>query len=259
MITLHAGRLEADVVPDAGMVVASLRLRGEELLGQRGGLEGWTEKGSTFGVPLLYPWVNRVADDRFGVGKRDPHGLPIHGLAAVRAPWTVDEADEGRVRAHLNWPGSPGFAAHRLTVTQALTAGALTVTTEVEGDVPVAFGWHPYLRCDDATEVEIPVARRLVLDARGLPTGETADTEPLSGPLGDRAYDDLFETPAEPFRAGAITARFLEGAPFAQVFTTPERDAICFEPMASPTNALVSGDRLARGPWRMRFALEVTA
>lgn len=258
MITLHAGRLEADVVPDAGMVVASLRLRGEELLGQRGGLDAWIAKGSTFGVPLLYPWVNRVADDRFGVGKRDPNGLPIHGLSEARAPWTVEEADGRRVRAHLDWPGTPGFAPHRITVTHGLDETALTVTTEVDGVGPVAFGWHPYLRCDDTTDVAIPVARRLVLDDHGLPTGETVDAEPLSGPLGDRAFDDLFDTPSMAFRAGAVTVRFLEGAPFAQIFTTPERDAICFEPMAAPTNALVSGDRLAHGPWRMRFALEVT-
>ena len=257
MNTLRSGPLEADVVPEAGMVVASLRRRGEELLGQREGLEAWIASGATFGVPLLYPWVNRLADDRFGVDKRDPHGLPIHGLAEARGAWTVDAADGRHVRAHLDWPGTPGFAPHTVTVTHVLSDAALRVTTEVAGDVPAAFGWHPYLRCTDATDVAVPVARRLVLDDRGLPTGGTVDAEPVAGPLGARAYDDLFEAPDEPFRAGAVTVRFLEGAPFAQVYTTPERDAICFEPMASPTNALVSGDRLARAPWRMRFALEV--
>lgn len=257
MITLRDGPLEADVVPEAGMVVVSLRRRDEELLGLRNGLQGWIDKGSTFGIPLLYPWVNRIADDRFGVGKRDEHGLAIHGLPEVRSQWTVDVDDGRRVAAHLDWPGTPGFPAHRVAVTHELTAGALTVTTDVQGDVPVAFGWHPYLRCDDATDVAVPAMRRLELDDRGLPTGATTDEQAAAGPLGERAYDDHFEAPSEPFRAGAVTVRFLEGAPFAQVFTTPDRDAICFEPMAAPTNALVSGDRLGHAPWRMRFALEV--
>ncbi|MCW2958793.1 MAG: aldose 1-epimerase [Solirubrobacterales bacterium] len=39
MTTLRAGDLEATWLPGHGMVGASLRHRGEELLGQRGGLE----------------------------------------------------------------------------------------------------------------------------------------------------------------------------------------------------------------------------
>lgn len=257
MITLRAGPLEADVVPEAGMLVASLRHSGDELLGQRSGLEDWIAKGSTMGVPLLYPWVNRVANDRFGVGKRDPNGLPMHGLPAARGAWTVEDESRERVRAHLDWPGSPGIEPHRVSVTHELSSSGLRTTTEIAGEgVPVAFGWHPYLVATAETEVVIPVARRLVLDERGLPTGERTDAEPYTGPLGDRTYDDLFEAPAEPFRAGRVTVRFEAGAPYAQVYAPPDDDVICFEPMAAPTNALVSGDDLPRSPWRMVFALE---
>src|SRR5690606_21441073 len=88
MLTLRAGQLEADVAPEAGMVVASLRFRGDELLGVRGGLAGWREGGRTFGVPLLYPFANRLSQVRgaridASAARRDGR-FPIHGLPAAR-------------------------------------------------------------------------------------------------------------------------------------------------------------------------------
>ena len=47
-------------MPDVGMVGRSLRHRGEEMLGQRGGLEAYAARGSSFGLPLLHPWANRL-------------------------------------------------------------------------------------------------------------------------------------------------------------------------------------------------------
>ena len=52
--------LEAAFAPGVGMIGCSLRHRGEELLGQRGGLAKYAEAGSTFGIPLLHPWANRL-------------------------------------------------------------------------------------------------------------------------------------------------------------------------------------------------------
>src|SRR3954469_9439236 len=99
----EAGELEATFVPGAGMVGCSLRHRGEELLGLRGGLSAYVEALTTFGIPLLYPWANRLSRRRFTVAGRevviDPartpvrleeSGLPIHGLLAAARGWTVE-------------------------------------------------------------------------------------------------------------------------------------------------------------------------
>lgn len=66
-LTSASGELEAVYAPSVGMVCCSLRRNGDELLGQRGGLEAYAKKGSTFGIPLLYPWANRLAADRKSV------------------------------------------------------------------------------------------------------------------------------------------------------------------------------------------------
>ena len=115
--------LEAAFVPSAGMVGCSLRDHGEELLGQRGGLRHYIEQRSTMGIPLLYPWANRVAETRFSVAGREvvldsrrvplslgPGGLPIHGLLAAADGWEVDRheavGDGGVLAATFD------FAAH---------------------------------------------------------------------------------------------------------------------------------------------------
>jgi hypothetical protein len=51
-LSSEAVELEAAFVPAAGMVGCSLLHRGEELLGQRGGLGTYVEQRSTMGIPL---------------------------------------------------------------------------------------------------------------------------------------------------------------------------------------------------------------
>ena len=107
LATPDVGGIEASFVPDAGMVGCSLRHRGEELLGQRGGLGKYVVERGTMGIPLLHPWANRLSRDRFSVAggdvaldlssipSVDPNGLPIHGLLAAASGWRVErhEAD----------------------------------------------------------------------------------------------------------------------------------------------------------------------
>src|SRR5919202_1720104 len=84
-VTLAAGPLVATFIPGLGMVGASL-------LDRRAGLRAYRNTGAVMGLPLLYPWANRLARDELIVaghrvrlpgpplGSRDEHGLPIHGL-----------------------------------------------------------------------------------------------------------------------------------------------------------------------------------
>jgi aldose 1-epimerase len=117
--------------------------------------------------------------------------------------------------------------------------------------VPIAFGFHPYLRLPGVPRSEwllkAPVAERLLLDERQLPTGEREPAEIAPGPLGSRTYDDAFLAPGggAPFalRGGGrrIELRMGAGYPFAQVYAPADTDAVAIEPMTAPTNALVTG------------------
>ena len=144
---------------------------------------------------------------------------------------------------------------HQLQVEAEVSDEALTIATTVRasGDVPVpiAFGYHPYLRLPgvdrSAWLVEIPVSERSRSTTRSFqPASRSRRT--WAGPLGARTFDDVFAAPAEPFAlAGGgrrIEVSFDRGYPYAQVYAPDDDDVIAFEPMTAPTNALVSGQDL---------------
>jgi galactose mutarotase-like enzyme len=258
------------------MVGYSLVHRGEELLGQRGGLDAYRERGSTFGIPLLHPWANRLSARSYTRGGRtaqldpsrapvrlDPNGLPIHGALAASPRWQVVGHDDARLTARLDYGAYPDLLTafpfeHELQVAVELASDTLRVETTVTATgsvaVPLAFGWHPYLTLPGRERaewhVELPVRRRAVLDERGLPTGASEAVEPFAGALGQRAYDDLFPALEQPavfaLEGGGrrVEVELDEGYPVAQVYAPAGEDLVCFEPMTAPTDALVSGEGL---------------
>jgi galactose mutarotase-like enzyme len=275
--TPEAGGVEAAFVPAAGMVGCSLRHRGEELLGQRGGLRAYISERGTMGIPLLHPWANRLARRRFAVAGRevvldpdstplglDPNGLPIHGLLSAASGWQVERhesvADGAVLAASFDFGAHEELTAafpfpHRIEIEAVLGGTTLTIATIVrasaEVTVPISFGYHPYLRLPDVDrsewEIEIPVSERLALDGRMLPTGELEPVEVEAGPLGSRTFDDGYVAPKDsaPFvLAGGgrrIELALDEGYPYAQVYAPDDDDVIAYEPMTAPTNALVAG------------------
>jgi aldose 1-epimerase len=266
------GNLRAAFAPSAGMVCCSLRHRGKELLAQRDGVRAYAERGSTIGIPLLYPWANRLSGFTYGAPPHvvalaqdspsialDDNGLPIHGVIAGNLPWEVREAAPKRLRARMRWE-QPALLAlfpfpHTLDFEALIGEDILRIETTLRPSsdlaVPVSFGYHPYLTIPetsrDSWQVELPVMRRLLLDARMIPTGRSEPVDGARFELGESSWDDAFGGLARPSRfavsaAGRrIECEFLEGYPHAQVFSPSGETFICFEPMTAPTNALVSG------------------
>lgn len=275
VVTLHdpSSPLAAQFVPDAGMIGSSLTDDGVELLGQRRGLDAYLSAGKTMGIPILYPWANRLGANTYTAGdvsvtlqpgengvRPDPAGLPIHGVLAAYQGWRVTAESENELTAELDYGADPRLLAsfpfpHLLTVAVDLSERTLTVRTTVTatGDraVPLCFGYHPYLQLPGTDRadwvIETPPLRHLSLDDRGLPTGATTDQPARSQRLGSAAFDDAYDGVG----SGALFAlsgggrrlevRFERGYSAAQIFAPPGEDLVCFEPMAAPTDALRRG------------------
>jgi aldose 1-epimerase len=293
IITLRdaSSALEAQFVPDAGMIGVSLTDSGTELLGQRRGLDAYLANGKTMGIPFLYPWANRLGANTYTAEGRtvtltagqhgvraDPNGLPIHGVLAAYPGWRVTHESAGELTAEVDFGDEELLASfpfpHRLALTVRLSERVLTVRTAVtptsDRPVPLCFGFHPYLQLPGVPRqqwiIETPPMRHLQLDGRGLPTGEAVHEDAATEPLLDKTFDDGYDEVAE----GAVFAlsggdrrievHFEQGYPAAQIFAPAGEDVVCFEPMTAPTDALRRGGyRSAQpGDWGVaQFSIRV--
>jgi galactose mutarotase-like enzyme len=274
-ITSPGGETEAEFVPGAGLVCSSLRHRGVELLDPGQGVEAYAQRGKTMGIPLLYPWANRLSRPGYAASgasvqlpaaegryPTDPAGLPIHGALPGDMVWDAQADDEGTLRAVLEWD-APGLRelfpfTHRLEREATVTETGLTLTTTVHAGaddrVPVAFGYHPYLTLAGSEragwQVDLGATQRLSLDGHMIPTGERTPLTHRDFLLADGSWDDGLaglETPAQFLVSDgerALSVSFETGYDWAQVYAPPGHDYICFEPMTAPTDALNSGEGL---------------
>lgn len=227
------------------------------------------------GIPILFPFANRIRHGRFRWGGRDwslPLNCPkgehaIHGSVWQTAMHVEEsQASEREAAVTLSGDGNadpsrwPGAAA--LKVTLRLRAGAMIQEFKVincsgEG-LPFSFGTHPYWRLNpetsrvcvnrDAKQVTVWDLKECLphggrLPARGKYAKLLAAT---SRPLGSDRFDDILHV------AGAVSPTWtmdsgegwklelqaLGGFRDYVVFTPPHRQAVCLEPYTAVTDAI---------------------
>jgi len=272
---LTAGGLRATFWPHAGMVCVSLRHQRIELLRRVEDLETARVKGSTVGIPILYPWANRLGSLKYHAAGRavsldssssllhfDDHKLPMHGVPWSQLQWEVISRTPDTLIARLPWLTRELLDIfpfpHDVEMNVHLRSDGLEITTTViagsGGPVPISFGFHPYFGLPgiprSAWRLNAPAMVELALDARGIPDGTETPTPARDGPLGNIGYDNSFalsQQQASFSISGAgytIAIEFKGGFPYAQIFAPRDKEFIAIEPMTAATNALVSGQGL---------------
>ncbi|WP_454788128.1 aldose 1-epimerase [Mycolicibacterium lutetiense] len=272
--------LTATYVPGAGMVCTSLADGGVEYLGQRRGLQAYLTDGKTMGIPILYPWANRLGANEYRAGdttvrvtpgvngvRADAHGAPMHGVLAANPDWQVIETSQNVLIAELDWSAQPILLAtfpfpHRLTMAVTLADRTLTVATTVtptaQERVPLCYGYHPYVTIPGVPredwQLQTPAMRHLLVDDRGLPTGESREWTGGTRRLGNTELDDGFDDVDEGAvfalsgRDRRVEVTFDAGYTAAQLFAPGSDGVVGIEPMAAPTDALRRGNYKMAAP-----------
>ena len=254
-------------------------------------------------VPFLAPWANRIDGDAYwangrkyllnpalGNVRRDGHQKPIHGLLNFSPLWKLVSSGADEHGAHATsrlefWRHPELMAqfpfAHNIEMTYRVADGEVEVETVLENlgetPMPVAIGYHPYFRVDDAPRdewrVHVAARERMVLNENLIPTGERVPAQlDDSRPLAANALDDVFTTLVRDADGRArfwfegqrqrVTVTYGPNYTVAVVYAPRGRSFLCFEPMSAPTNAFnLAHDGVynglqsipAGGKWRESF------
>jgi len=276
-VMLGAGGYEMTVVPELGLLGASILADGREILSLHGGVDAYRQ-GHTTGLPLLHPWANRLARPRYeidGTWVEFPleapvhvaRGLPIHGTMTAAKGWRVEAelADSTRatLQARYTFDQPEQLRSfpfpHEVVVFVEVSDLGVRVTTTLHAggalQVPVSFGWHPYFVVPGAArrdvDVLLPELDHLEVDGEQIPTGNRRRVDPSVTPLGDaelergveNTFDDGYRLVEGAGRVLAIEAPHADGEPGARHRVAIELDdfypyAQVYAPSSQPFVAL---------------------
>ena len=266
---LKCGTSEARIVPEWGNNCVSLTWRGHSILEpvEWSVLRG---KPTSFGIPILFPFPNRVANGRFEFsGKTYSLDPPRHGFVRSR-PWVVTDSLAGgqevwvtsifESHLHQDIPVDSYPSSFSLEATYRLRSDCLILEYAARNTgqkyLPVGLGIHPYFQRPSKGTLKVPANLMWELED-SLPTGERVPVprqldlrkpRQLENLELDDIYTDLIGDRQgfvgcllEDQEAGVrTTVRFSKDEfPEVVVYTVPEpREAICVEPYTCPTDAL---------------------
>jgi aldose 1-epimerase len=274
-LTDDAHHIQVSIAPSIGNIAYEMIVNGQPiLLPPPASLPEWKAKPSQAGIPFLAPWANRLDGDAYWANgkkyllnpdvvglRRDPNGLPIHGLLLFASGWKVVTLTADRESAqatsrlefwkHPEWMAQFPFA-NAIEMTYRLSAGVLEVRTAIENlsseTMPLSVGFHCWYQIPnvprDHWKTHVPVRDHFTLSDKLTPTGATTPAK-LDDPtsLAGRQLDDVFGgiAPNDEFWVEGdgrrISVRFGPKYPIAVVYAPQARNIICFEPMTGITNA----------------------
>ena len=232
---------------------------------------------SSFGIPILFPFPNRIRLGRFEwegqayeIAPPPGRDHAIHGFCYDR-PWRVTEQSEDSVTGQFQlsvddagrrngWPADFLFDV-RYRVAEHRLETQFRVTNPDRVPLPWGLGTHAYFRLPFSKNsrpgncvFSIPVTEQWEL-IDSLPTGSRLPVEPLSRfrrglRFGEARFDDVFtgwESDGGTVRseifdehAGIQLMQVCDAELFtnAVLFTPPDRDALCIEPYTCVTDAI---------------------
>jgi aldose 1-epimerase len=240
--------------------------------------ESFTTRVGRYGLPIMFPWPNRIRDGRFAFAGREyqmplrargPHAT--HGLTRERA-WTVEQTGTDEYGAFCRasvtigesqddiWP----FPA-RLIVEYRLRGRTLSLRAAAENvgsdPMPMGFGIHPWFDVPfqssstrQQMEVRLPATAFWELDETLCTTGQIRPAaegndllawSAIEGRFIDDVYTGLTLTDGwcaaevrDPANGRTIIVRS-DGA-FREhvVFAPLHSDVVCLEPYTCTTDAL---------------------
>lgn len=177
---------KATIIPNRGGLLTSLIVDGREVLFLPPDFSSRDSSWPGGGVPICFPFAGRVWNSgvlyQYRLGDQIYH-MPLHGFAYACEWQKVKQTD---AQVHLSLAHSeaslrlfPFEFECQLTFTLGATGIdiGLLIFNHSNHEMPVALGWHPYFKINQAatTQVGVPSAQYHVVTPNGA-AGKIGDT-----------------------------------------------------------------------------------
>jgi aldose 1-epimerase len=258
-LQLQHGDLRLALRPDLGGCIAGLWLDGIPVMRSTAPDEALPSARLAASYPLL-PYSNRLGFRRFRWRGAEystqpnfdnsPHS--VHGLGWQRA-WHTDVQREHEVVLSLKHPGDAHWP-FAFEARQAFALGSdhlqcgLRITNTAAQPQPVGLGWHPYFPKRQRSRLHIELSQRWENDANELPT-RAVEQAGIDGDVAYMSFDNCFAGwPGHArLRDEKLALRLSSNLPYLVVFTPPQRNYYCVEPVSHVSNAIHMADPAAHG------------
>lgn len=232
----------------------------------------------TYRSAKLIPFPNRIKDGHYRFNGND-YQLPIneksmnnslHGFFFdKKMDITHKEAHDNRASISLEYvydgsvSGYPFLFKLRLVYILDSKEGfeCITEVTNVDQvSLPVGDGWHPFFKTGgkvDELMLQLPTDKKIMLDARMIPTGEVEKYDKFSAPqkIGNMEFDNTFYVGDQGGRVATfvrdtendLTINIWQDTKsyrYLQIYIPPERTSIAVEPMTCNVNSFNNNEGL---------------
>jgi aldose 1-epimerase len=256
-VELRAGDLRLALRPDLGGAIAGFWLGDLPVLRSvEPAALAAPRQGACF--PLV-PYSNRLGYKRFRWLGREhttaanfgPHSL--HGSTWTR-PWRVADRGERHVELMFtqlsdeHWPFTFDVM-QRFELTEQALQVSLHFTNIDARTQPVGLGWHPYFPKRSRSRMRIECSSRWESDTNThLPTRRVVQTG-IDGELRHLNFDNCFEgwRGAARVRDETMSIALTSSLPYLVVYTPPDSEFFCIEPVSHVSNAIHMAEPAAHG------------
>ena len=209
----------------------------------------------------LVPYSNRLGYRRFrwrGQRLHDARQRPTtrrirctasagSGRGAIVSSSALEVVLELRHAGDADWPFA--FTARQYFALDAASFSArLQLTNDAEVEQPVGLGWHPYFVKRPRSRLHVELSHRWDADATLLPTRKVAQ-HGIDSDLSHLDFDNCFEGWRGParIRDERFSLQLASSLAYLVVYTPPERDYFCVEPVSHVSNAIHMAEPAAHG------------
>jgi len=258
LLTLKAGALDVELVPQIGGSVSALRWRGIDLMRRLSDHD--RETGNVLGVAMfpMIPYANRIAGNAFEFGGKRWHVQPnnpsetinVHG-SGWKHPWTVGEASASSVALSLEiGAGSEPYSYHATQVFAASEEGLsvqMTITNTGPVSMPFGFGLHPWFDRDPDVTLRFKATHFYLEEPQGLagdpitlpPELDFATGRPLPASWRNNDYGGWTgeATLRFPTRGAGLRIKADPVFKHLMLYADPTKPYFCVEPQTNASGA----------------------